>query len=298
MRGPKEDVDVELPWLLARLVHAPWPAKRWVAEHPLAWRYYTGVCRRIGWDDTRLGWHTPVNGPFAGIRTRSLHANHVWVPAGIYELGVSRCLIDLIRDARGWTDIVHVWDVGANHGRMSLLCARHGASHVIAIEPLQTNLAVFRQYLEANPRLAGRVEIVRAAAADRVGTIEFTIDESDGAVGQIRSTGVAAYEFTGPISVQSVPCTTLDALRNERRPPAIVKIDVEGAEALVLRGAAELLTLDRPVVLVEIHNAEAGRESLAMLRASGYQCEQLDRRGHARRAGSEFSYGHILARAD
>ena len=123
--------DVALPWLLARLTAIPWPVKRWIAAHPPAWRYYTAVCCRVGWGSASLGWHTPRNGPLAGIRTRALHTNHLWVPVGIYEVGVSQYLITALRERTGGVGGFEVWDVGANEGRLSLLCARHGASRVL-----------------------------------------------------------------------------------------------------------------------------------------------------------------------
>ena len=289
--------DVRLPWLAARLTNIPWPAKRWIAERPLAWRYYTAACRRAGWSGTRLGWHTPHNGPFAGIRTRALHANHLWVPVGVYEVGVSRCLIAALAECAERGIGTDVWDVGANHGRLSLLCARHGAAHVLAIEPTASNVAVLNEHLAANPALGARIDVLQAAAADHDGEVEFVTNDLDGAIGQIRSRDVAAYDDGSATSVEPVASWRLDTLRATRRAPALIKIDVEGAEVLVLRGAARLLAIDRPILLIEIHNAAAGRTSLALLRAAGYHCERLDAGGHPVPVGDDLRYGHVLARA-
>jgi len=290
--------DVELPWLLARLTGMPWPVKRWIAARPLAWRYYTAICARAGWDARRLGWHTPTNGPLAGIRTRALHTNHVWVPAGVYEVGVSQYLIDSIRECVARGGNVDVWDVGANHGRLSLLCARYGASKVLAIEPLASNIARLTEYFAANPELSARIDVLQAAIADADGEVEFVSVDSDGAVGQIRSHDVAGYDHAGySTSTTKVASWRLDSLRASRRAPAVIKIDVEGAEVPVLRGAAAVLQHDRPIVIVEIHNADAGRESLRLLRDAGYRCEQLNETGRAVPVGAEFAYGHVVARA-
>jgi hypothetical protein len=94
-----------------------------------------------------------------------------------------------------------------------------------------------------------------------------------------------------------VPSWRLDSLRASRRAPSVIKIDVEGAEALVLRGAAAVLKHDRPIVIVEIHNADAGRASLKLLRDAGYQCEQLNESGQPVPVGAELAYGHVVARA-
>jgi FkbM family methyltransferase len=290
--------DVPLPWLLGCLTDIPWPAKRWIAERPLAWRYYAAACRRAGWNGGLLGWHTPRNGPFAGIRTRALHANHLWVPVGVYEVGVSRYLMAALRERAPAAADADVWDVGANHGRLSLLCARHGASRVLAIEPLASNIAMLHEYMAANPAISARIDVLQAAVADEDGEVEFVSNDRDGAVGQIRSREVATYDYSGSTSIARVASWRLDTLRASRRAPALVKIDVEGAEVLVLRGAARLLAADRPIVLVEIHNADAGRASLELLRNAGYRCERLDAGGRPAPIGDEFAYGHVLARAD
>ena len=291
--------DAALPWLLARLTAIPWPVKRWIAAHPLAWRYYTAVCCRVGWGSASLGWHTPRNGPLAGIRTRALHTNHLWVPVGIYEVGVSQYLIAALRDRVARGGPVDVWDIGANHGRLSLLCARHGASRVLAVEPLASNIARLQQYMAANSDLSTRIDVLQAAVSAADGEVEFVSNDRDGAVGQIRSPDVIGHDHSGDsTSTMRVPSWRLDTLRKTHRAPAVVKIDVEGAEVLVLRGAAWVLEHDRPILVVEIHNADAGRESLTLLRDAGYRCERLDEDGHPVPVGLEFAYGHVVARAD
>ena len=283
--------DVPLPWLLAGLTAMPWPVKRWIAERPNRWRYYTAVCRRAGWTRVALGWHTPRNGPFAGIRTRALHANHLWVLAGVYEVGVSRCLVNILHACAARADAAEadVWDIGANHGRLSLLCAAHGASRVLAIEPLAANITILNENLAANPAIGARVDVLQAAIAADDGIVEFVTNDRDGAVGQIRSAEVLGFDHGGDASIGTVTSWRLDTLRETRRAPALVKIDVEGAEALVLRGARRLLDIDRPIVLVEIHNADAGCASLTLLRAAGYRCERLDAGGHPGPVGDELA---------
>jgi hypothetical protein len=80
---------------------------------------------------------------------------------------------------------------------------------------------------------------------------------------------------------QSVPLVALDGL-DLRRPIRFIKMDVEGAEPQVLRGAARILQEDRPVILSEIHPAQLERASgvtpaqfLAQITAFGYRAYQL-----------------------
>jgi hypothetical protein len=73
----------------------------------------------------------------------------------------------------------------------------------------------------------------------------------------------------------SVPARRLDDIvQRENLQPAVIKIDVEGAELKVLRGAADTLRRLRPLVVMEYlapdrHNT-AHREAAALLRELGY----------------------------
>ena len=73
----------------------------------------------------------------------------------------------------------------------------------------------------------------------------------------------------------------LDAL-HIRRPVRFIKMDVEGAEPQVLRGAARILSEDRPVILSELHPTQLERASgvtaaafLAQTAALGYRAYHL-----------------------
>jgi hypothetical protein len=64
-----------------------------------------------------------------------------------------------------------------------------------------------------------------------------------------------------------------------RRPVDFVKLDIEGAEPLALRGSRNLLTDDRPVIMSELHPVQLGRVAgyspdgwIAEMRAYGYGC--------------------------
>ena len=66
-------------------------------------------------------------------------------------------------------------------------------------------------------------------------------------------------------------------------PPGLIKIDVEGAELKVLKGAGRLLKEFRPVIICELHHPDAAREIYAQLRDLQYKIEKI--------AG----YNHIIA---
>jgi hypothetical protein len=70
--------------------------------------------------------------------------------------------------------------------------------------------------------------------------------------------------------MRNCPCWKLDDLTAQFGPPGLLKIDVEGAENLVLEGAARTLEDFRPVILCECSGGKTGESSAELLRASGY----------------------------
>ena len=141
-----------------------------------------------------------------------------------------------------------VLDVGANVGAYTLLFAQWAgpAGRVIAFEPAPASVAGLRRQLKLNG-LENRVEVVQAAVAGTVGAASFDCDGASGANALATSPGDAR-------SVITVSTTTIDAFCGERGiRPDVIKIDVEGAELDVLRGARR--TLDAPSidVFVEFH---------------------------------------------
>jgi len=141
-------------------------------------------------------------------------------------------------------------DVGANVGPYTVLFGQWvgAAGRVMAFEPAPAAFRGLERQVALN-RLTRIVELHRAAVSDAVGEAEFV---SDGSAGTNHLTGRAGGEGHRI----RVPTTTIDAVCAERGVrPRLVKIDVEGAELAVLRGArATLASLDAgAAVFVEMH---------------------------------------------
>jgi hypothetical protein len=62
---------------------------------------------------------------------------------------------------------------------------------------------------------------------------------------------------------------------SEIAPPALVKIDVEGAEAMVLSGARETIRRHRPVIFAEVHSTSLLEQCRKLLEAEGYAIELI-----------------------
>jgi FkbM family methyltransferase len=182
---------------------------------------------------------------------------------GSYEYGKQR----LFADQLGPGDVV--WDIGANVGFYSLLAARLvGASgSVIAFEPLPENIEYLRRHVELNR--STNIEVLEVAVGDSVGPGSFHLGDN-------RSTGSLSMED----SDMSVPVITLDHLMREsqRRPPRLIKMDIEGGEVGALRGAADLLATASPIVLLATHGADRHRECVQILHSLGYTMRGIDGR--------------------
>ena len=212
------------------------------------------LARRLGHplpDPTLLLGEVTVRGP-AGV--------FVCPPGpGAFFLGVDEAyeprLSALLRTTQGT-----VVDVGANIGFITVRAAR-AASHVIAIEPHPTRF----RYLERNVALNGlrNVTCINCAVGRAEG--EMVLYDVDPTLGP-RSLDVSATPGRG--RCYRVPLRTLDSLVQDAD---LVKIDVEGYEEEVLRGATELLG-SRPLLVVE---ALAGPAALAGL-LGDYALEELD----------------------
>lgn len=152
-----------------------------------------------------------------------------------------------------------MWDVGAHHGYMTLSAARLvGATGLVhAFEPSAANHRILQRHLRWNR--ATNVSTLRVALSDFEGETTF------GGTGTSKMLALGAGD-------ERVRVARGDALVRDGRctAPTVMKIDVEGAEAAVLRGAAATLERARPVVFLSTHGAEAHRESLDLLRGHGY----------------------------
>lgn len=137
-------------------------------------------------------------------------------------------------------------DVGANIGVHTVRLAKlaGAAGQVIAIEPDPGVAERTRRNIMLNQLANARV--VNAAASDQAGQMRlYRPDPAD--TNRARASLLQHPYLTGDAT--TVPVVTLDEVCDG--PVALIKIDVEGHEAAVLRGAAAVVTRDAPSVVFE-----------------------------------------------
>lgn len=143
-----------------------------------------------------------------------------------------------------------VWDVGANLGLFTLPAAEAvgPTGAVVAIEADAWMATLLRRSVQLND-WSERVDVLAAACTDAFGIGTFEIASRSRSTNHLA--GFGSTQTGGVRERQMVPLVPLDALLDDHRPPDVLKIDVEGAEVLVLEGAAKVLE-HRPLMIIEV----------------------------------------------
>lgn len=173
-----------------------------------------------------------------------------------------------------------VWDVGAFMGYHALAFAAlvGEQGRVVTFEPNPFNVERIRMNLERSPDLAPRVTVVTDALSNEDGQTAFTFSSSvdtgnssgSHIAGAFAPEVSSVYESFEQITVNTVRADTL--LREGRVPvPSLIKMDVEGAEAMVLEGAVEMLSTARPTLLLEVHHIVTMLHTQQLLSGLGYE---------------------------
>lgn len=212
-------------------------------------------------------------GPGRGLRFDPGPSNPDYA-SGNNELPVQQALVDHLR-----ADSVF-YDIGANVGFLTVLGALLVGPQgmVYAFEPVPTNAAYVRRNARAN-RFA-QVQVIEKAVSNHSGTGNLNLAKYSGGAALALASVEAPPDSDGTLQIDIV---TIDDLIEHHglKPPAVVKIDVEGAELEVLEGMEATTKRYQPVVIVEVDAAEAAllqRKQAACvqwLHSRGYQVQEL-----------------------
>lgn len=145
-----------------------------------------------------------------------------------------------------------VWDVGANVGIFSFASAALAGNggQVVAVEPDSWLATLSRRSAARSSVARSEVAVLSAAVSEQLGLASFNIASRGRAASHLA--GLGRVEAGGSRETILVVTVTLDWMLEHLRAPNVVKIDVEGAENLVLRGGSKLLASVRPLILCEV----------------------------------------------
>jgi FkbM family methyltransferase len=149
-----------------------------------------------------------------------------------------------------------VYDVGANVGFFATHLAQMLASQsprIYAFEPVPTTFMKLSHSVE-RLGLQDSVQPVAAAVIDGQKPVRINYSDRNSLYAQITPEGVNSHPRVGTERAEAAGIALDEFYAGNGVFPALVKIDVEGSEAAVLRGAKELLSrADRPALLFELN---------------------------------------------
>jgi FkbM family methyltransferase len=174
-------------------------------------------------------------------------------------------------------------DVGANVGAHAMMMGRRvgPSGRVVAFEPTPTTAWLMRENLALNK--VENVELIEAAVSDSRGTVEMNV--FDQRYSAWNSRGAAVNDGIAPVEVVQVRAESLDTAMSAAGIERIgfLKIDVEGFELEVLRGARELLvggavdSLSFEISKVPLEaSGHSARDVFELLSSFGYSSYKLD----------------------
>jgi FkbM family methyltransferase len=214
---------------------------------------------------------------------------------GVYEPPTAHVISTLLNP--GDTFI----DVGANSGFFTLLASRQvgPTGRVLSFEPLPS----MRRRIMENLSINGmeNVTLYGVALSNSVGEVTFYEGpQGHKGLSSIRPIGEAS-------TILQVPTMQLDDLADKVQSVKLIKIDVEGAEQLVIQGMANLIAQHHPNLIIEItdqylkpfgHSAQGLSDSLCSL---GYRMYKITTKGLIEtspdRAADEDQYNALFSQS-
>lgn len=184
--------------------------------------------------------------PYYGTKVYFPPHSHIFNLAceqGTYEHDIVQLLIRLIKPDS------YFFDVGANIGLISVpILYQCRSNRVVSFEPSPNTLPYLQRTI-ATSLYRTRWVIVNKAVGAEIGETEFHVSApQEGAFDGINDTKRGGFKKEIIVNM-----TTLDAEWELLGKPnvSVIKIDVEGAEINVLKGAVECITNQKPYIITE-----------------------------------------------
>jgi len=185
-----------------------------------------------------------IFGPARGIIMKLSARKQTSFLLGIYESAAVNLLLKHLSDETVF------WDIGAHTGYFTcIMSPRLTEGRVICVEPLSENIELLRENIRLN-NLKNTIIIDKAlSSSEKIVSFLVAKDSYQGKI--------AHNQEYLPGKKVYIKATTIDALIKSGIPvPNILKIDAEGEEGRILKGATLVLQKYQPCFLIEIHSSE------------------------------------------
>lgn len=143
-------------------------------------------------------------------------------------------------------------DIGAQYADYSIIANKIYGAKVIAFEPLMVNYEKAIKYIKLNK---ANVNLIKSAISDREYEEEMNWE------------GTMLKSVAGGIKKEIIVFHTLDSYNLQ---PDLLKIDVEGFEISVLKGALKTITEFKPRIIIETHSSDLEKHTKEILKSLGY----------------------------
>jgi len=193
---------------------------------------------------------------------------------GTYESSFSNAFLNESKSSQV------IYDVGSNVGYFSLLAALNTKSRIYSFEPIPEIAKQFRTLMELN-ELNEDVKLTEVALSDEIGKIDMVTPGTQEQGLMVSALRGQKVDIDNSILVNM---TTLDHLVFEENypPPDLIKLDVEGAEALVLEGGERTLKHYKPRLLIEVHGLEPAEKCWSIFERCHADVYRIDQNGETK----------------
>ncbi len=184
------------------------------------------------------------------------------------------------------------YDIGANHGFYTYLFSDL-CREIHSFEPTP---AVFSN-LSINFNQAKNVFLNKVALSDKIGPAQLYLAKSSGPNTLLEGVAITRNFESNKISIET---TTLNVYIKNHNIPTIIKIDVEGAENLVLQGGGDMFREFSPVVVMEVWNdpremdTNISTRAVDTLRGFGYSSYAIDEDGDSHLISGNLPSGNYV----
>ncbi len=190
--------------------------------------------------------------------------------SGDYEESLQNALSSVLKDGHTF------FDVGAHNGFFDLLAFKMVGENgkIIALEAHPENAKNIESQIKLNSIQNCRV--LNLAVTDHSGHINIT---NEGPSNMIKIADLSENYNNSNILISkqiTVATKKLDSIADEFGYPDVIKMDIEGAELLALRGSHQILSNKKPTWLMEIHSKSLTKEVNELLRDYGYKIFDLN----------------------
>ncbi len=172
------------------------------------------------------------------------------------------------------------YDLGGHAGFYALLANQFIRSgRIYSFEPSPAAQRIFQQHVKKNKRFISNdnISLLPYALSDSEKQVEFS-NYSARNEGNTYITGSPVFSKAGDFL--TIPCYSVDGLlKLKYDKPDVIKIDVEGAEYDVLKGAINTLQQYKPNILLATHDFHlpgVKDRCLEFLKKLGYQIKRID----------------------